>query len=162
MLTVLKDGEYQELSAEEMQEFIEDYPEIARFWQEPEALQSLSLPKEDNILYDSWDQVAKRIISQLMRLHSAKIFAEPVDPEKVGASDYHDVVKNPVDFGTIKQRLNTNHYHIAQEFIDDMLLVFDNCLLYNGENSNVGRMCNKVRNEFKRLYEELNIEFYLR
>ena len=63
VLTVLKDGEYQELSAEEMQEFIEDYPEIARFWQEPETLQSLSLPKEDNILYDSWDQVAKRIIS---------------------------------------------------------------------------------------------------
>ena len=63
VLTVLKDGEYQELSAEEMQEFIEDYPEIARFWQEPETLQALSLPKEDNILYDSWDQVAKRIIS---------------------------------------------------------------------------------------------------
>ena len=90
------------------------------------------------------------------------MFNEPVDAEKLGAADYHEVVKNPIDFSTIKQRLNTNQYHIAQEFIDDMLLVFDNCLLYNGENSNIGRMCNKVRNEFKRLYQELNIEFYLR
>ena len=90
------------------------------------------------------------------------MFNEPVDAEKLGAADYHEVVKNPVDFSTIKQRLNTNQYHLAQEFIDDMLLVFDNCFVYNGENSNIGRMCNKVRNEFKRLYEELNIEFYLR
>lgn len=96
-----------------------------------------------------------------MRMKSSKIFHEPVDAEKLGAADYHDVVKNPIDFGTIKQRLNTNHYHLAQEFIDDILLVFDNCLLYNGENSSIGRTCNKVRNEFKRLYEELNIEFYL-
>ena len=96
-----------------------------------------------------------------MRMKSSKIFHEPVDAEKLGAADYHDVVKNPVDFGTIKQRLNTNYYHLAQEFIDDMLLVFDNCLLYNGENSSIGRVCNKVRNEFKRLYIELNVEFYL-
>ena len=49
-----------------------------------------------------------------------------------------------------------------QEFIDDIMLVFDNCLLYNGETSAIGKMCNKVRNEFKRLYEEYNVEFYLR
>ena len=86
-----------------MEIFIEDYPEIAQYWQEPEQLQQLPLPKEENsILYDSWDQVAKRMINQLMRLGSAKIFNEPVDAEKLGASDYHDVVKNPVDFSAIK------------------------------------------------------------
>ena len=102
MLTVLRDGEYQELTPNEMEQFIEDYPEIASFWQEPDGLQSLWLPKEDSILYDSWDHVAKRIISHLWRMGSSKIFHEPVDPEKMGASDYHEVVKNPVDFGTIK------------------------------------------------------------
>ena len=55
VLTVLRDGEYKELTPSEMEAFIEDYPDIARFWQEPEAMQSLSLPKEDTILYDSWD-----------------------------------------------------------------------------------------------------------
>ena len=42
-----------------------------------------------------------------------------------------------------------------------MQMVFDNCLLYNGENSQIGRTCNRVREEFKRLYVELNLEFYL-
>ena len=55
VLTVLRDGEYKELTPSEMEAFIEDYPDIARFWQEPEALQSLILPNEDTILYDSWD-----------------------------------------------------------------------------------------------------------
>lgn len=48
-----------------------------------------------------------------------------------------------------------------QEFLDDMQLVFDNCLKFNGEENNVGKICKGVRDEFKRLYEQLNIEFYL-
>ena len=48
-----------------------------------------------------------------------------------------------------------------QEFLDDMQLVFDNCFTFNGEESSVGRMGKTVRDEFKRLYEQLNIEFYL-
>ena len=63
VITVLKDGEYQELSMKEMKQFIEEYPDIAQYWQDPEALLNLSLPKEDSILYDSWDHVAKRIIN---------------------------------------------------------------------------------------------------
>lgn len=150
------------MTAAEMEQFVEECPEIACFWQEPDTLQSLWLPKEDSILYESWDQVAKRMVSHLWRMSSAKIFHEPVDAEKMGAADYNEIVKHPIDLGSIKQRLITNHYHAAQEFIDDILLLFDNCLLYNGETSKVGIMCNKVRNEFKKLYEELNMEFYLR
>ena len=32
---------------------------------------------------------------------------EPVDMEKYGITDYYDVVLNPMDFGTIKIKLNT-------------------------------------------------------
>ena len=121
MLTVLKDGEYQALGEEELLAFAREYPEIAKFWESPEEhLPELCLPKESSIHFDSWDQVAKRLLSQLWRLNNARIFHEPVDPEKLSIPDYHEVVKNPIDFGTIKQRLNTNHYHSLQEFIDDM------------------------------------------
>lgn len=58
-----------------------------------------------------------------------------------------------MDFGTIKQRLNSNYYHRMQEFLDDMQLVFDNCLKFNGETNNVSKMCKSVREEFKKLYE---------
>lgn len=62
-------------------------------------------------MYDSWNKVAKRLIHQLWRLNQSRIFHEPVDPDKLNIPDYVEVVKNPIDFGTIKQRLNTNNYH---------------------------------------------------
>ena len=66
-----------------------------------------------------------------------------------------------MDFGTVKQRLNSNYYHRMQEFVDDLDLVFLNCARFNGEESSVSRMGKCVRDEFKRLYEQLNIEFYI-
>lgn len=84
-----------------------------------------------------------------------------MDPVKDNVPDYFNVVKNPMDFGTIKQRLNTNYYHRMQEFLDDMQLVFDNCTKFNGEDNTVGKISKLVRDEFKKLYEQLNIEFYL-
>ena len=64
--------------------------------------------------------MAKRLLNSLWRLNNSRIFHEPVDPEKLDIPDYHEVVKNPVDFGTIRQRLNTNNYHSLQEFIDEI------------------------------------------
>jgi hypothetical protein len=53
-------------------------------------------------IYDSWDKVAKRIISSLWKNNHAWIFHEPVDPVKLGIPDYFDIIKNPMDLGTIK------------------------------------------------------------
>lgn len=35
VLTVLKDGEYQALREEELEKFAKEYPEIAKYWEEP-------------------------------------------------------------------------------------------------------------------------------
>ena len=42
------------------------------------------------------------MLTQLWKLSQSKIFHEPVDPEKLDIPDYHEIIKNPVDFGTIK------------------------------------------------------------
>jgi hypothetical protein len=38
------------------------------------------------------------------------MFQEPVDPKKFGISDYFEIVKNPMDLGTIKKKLTHNVY----------------------------------------------------
>ena len=126
-------------------------------------METLPLPKvpENAPIYESWDRAAKRLLSTLWKCSQAWIFHEPVDPDRLGIPDYLTIVKTPMDFGTIKQRLHSNsHYHRMQDFLDDMELVFENCRRFNGEESSVGRMCRAVREEF-RLYDQLNIEFYL-
>ena len=121
------------------------------------------MPKvpENAPIYESWDKAAKRLISTLWKFNQSWVFHDPVDPAKDNVPDYFNVIKNPMDFGTIKQRLNTNYYHRMQEFLDDMQLVFDNCSKFNGEDNTIGKIGKLVRDEFKKLYEQLNIEFYL-
>jgi hypothetical protein len=37
-------------------------------------------------------------------------FNEPVDIVKLEIPDYFDIVKRPMDFGTVKSNLNSNKY----------------------------------------------------
>ena len=119
------------------------------------------MPDSNTPLYDCWDKAAKRLINSLWRVNSAQIFHHPVDPDRLQIPDYFEIVKEPIDFGTIKQRLNHNYYFEMHEVVEDIQRCFDNCLLFNGEESLVGERCMKVINEFKKLYQKLNIEFYM-
>lgn len=58
-----------------------------------------------DLRFGSWDEVAKELMNQLWQYSGAKIFHEPVDPDRLNIPDYLEVVKTPIDFGTIKQRL---------------------------------------------------------
>lgn len=66
-----------------------------------------------------------------------------------------------MDFGTIKQKLTNNVYGNCQEFLQDMDLVFSNCLLYNGTECEVGRTCLYIQDEYKKQCELLKISEFL-
>lgn len=85
-----------------------------------------------------------------------------MDPLKLNIPDYFTIVKNPMDLGTVKSNLKSGQFDEPEEFVADLRLVFDNCILYNGENSPVSVMCKAVRGEFERLVAELQISFYFK
>ena len=58
-------------------------------------------------------------------------FHHPVDAIKLNIPDYHTIIKSPMDFGTIKKRLENNYYYSAKECIKDFNTVFTNCYVYN-------------------------------
>lgn len=45
--------------------------------------------------------------------------------------DYYTIIKNPMDMGTIKKRLENSYYWNAQECIQDFSTMFTNCYIYN-------------------------------
>jgi bromodomain-containing protein 7/9 len=57
------------------------------------------------------------------------------------APGYSDIIKNSMDFGTMRKKIEQGKYGIGSEaaaaFHEDFLLVFDNCQLYNLEESDV-------------------------
>ena len=79
-------------------------------------------------------------------------FKKPVDAIKLGIPDYHTIIKQPMDFGTIRKRLTQKYYWSGSECQDDIRLVFWNCFTYNKPELDIsimGRTLEKVsRNNF--------------
>ena len=93
----------------------------------------------------------------------AWIFNKAVDPIKDHIPDYFDIIKNPMDFGKIKEKLDKKSqqngaYAGPQEFAEDMRLVFDNCETYNSPDSDAGLMGGTLRQEFERAWLAQNVE----
>jgi E1A/CREB-binding protein len=72
-------------------------------------------------------------------------FRQPVDPQALGIPDYFDIVKQPMDLSTIRQKLNNGQYTDPWQYVDDVWLMFDNAWLYNRKTSKVYKFCSKVR-----------------
>jgi len=163
VLTLYKDGIWRPMTSEELKDFMSKNTEIAKYLQNPSLIDSLPLPeiKPDVQLYDHWDKAAKRILNFMWKLHGANHFHEPVNPIAWNIPDYPEVVKNPMDLGTIRQKLNTCAYKNCKEFVNDMNLVFSNCILYNGETSEFGILAKNLREEFKQQCQIMDLEYYM-
>mmetsp|Transcript_1524 Transcript_1524/g.2023 ORF Transcript_1524/g.2023 Transcript_1524/m.2023 type:complete len:2660 (+) Transcript_1524:292-8271(+) len=90
----------------------------------------------DDIPQDKFTQIAKATTTTMGEHDGYKLFAEPVE-----LSDYFDVIKKPMDFGTIMNKIEEGMYSSgskgANELYKDFLLVMDNCALYNKGNDEV-------------------------
>lgn len=57
------------------------------------------------------------MIANLMKHPKAWIFNEPVDAEKLGIADYHDIITTPMDFGSIEKKLKHHEYLNMHHFL---------------------------------------------
>ena len=107
MLTVLKGDYYEPITEEEFQKFKAENPELARYFEEEGAIETLPIPEvsEQAQIYDNWEKAAKRLMNTLWKHNNAWIFHEPVNPEKLNIPDYYDIIRQPMDFGTVKMKL---------------------------------------------------------
>jgi len=152
-------GKENELSFEEFEKFKREHPKVAALLMNPDKINAMM--EEGSKEKDSWEKVAKKILGTLWKMRGAYIFFEPVDPKKHKIDDYFDIIKNPMDFGTIKTRLNANIYQSPEEFYNDVKLVFSNCIQYNGTTSDVGSTGVALDNEFEALVKSQGFDAYL-
>ncbi|XP_077184711.1 bromodomain adjacent to zinc finger domain protein 2A isoform X2 [Paroedura picta] len=79
-------------------------------------------------------------------------FLEPVNPRLVPG--YRKIIKNPMDFATMRARLLRGGYTSCEEFAADAILVFDNCRTFNEDESEVGKAGLAMRQFFESRWEE--------
>ncbi|XP_008587558.1 PREDICTED: bromodomain-containing protein 3 isoform X2 [Galeopterus variegatus] len=71
------------------------------------------------------------VVKTLWKHQFAWPFYQPVDAIRLNLPDYHKIIKNPMDMGTIKKRLENNYYWSASECMQDFNTMFTNCYIYN-------------------------------
>ncbi|KAJ3403020.1 hypothetical protein HDV05_008117, partial [Chytridiales sp. JEL 0842] len=89
------------------------------------------------------------LLKSIQKHPSAWPFLSPVDPTLAMAPDYFDVIKNPMDFGTIEQKLCAGEYHTPEDFVADVRLVFDNCYTYNPPEHAISELCRGLEAFFR-------------
>ena len=58
-------------------------------------------------------------------------FRKPVDAVKLKVPKYYEIIKEPMDLGTIEKKLKSRVYRTAEECIADFNRVFSNCYTFN-------------------------------
>jgi len=83
------------------------------------------------------------------------VFNSPVDPVELGLPDYFEVIKQPMDLGTIRKKLENGCYHSLEDFHSHVQVTFDNAMVYNPEGSVVYNMANEMKNKYLQDYDNL-------
>jgi len=73
----------------------------------------------------------RQILKELQTKDVHSIFAAPVDPVALNIPNYLEVIKEPMDLGTIENRMNVNVIESPEEFARLVRLTFTNAIKYN-------------------------------
>ncbi|RZB40813.1 bromodomain-containing protein 3-like, partial [Asbolus verrucosus] len=90
----------------------------------------------------------KTVLKAVWTHHFAWPFRQPVDAKKLNLPDYHQIIKQPMDLGTIKKRLDNNYYWSGKECIQDFNTMFTNCYVYNKPGEDVVVMAQTLEKVF--------------
>ncbi|KAF0042972.1 hypothetical protein F2P81_004309 [Scophthalmus maximus] len=93
------------------------------------------------------------LLAELERHQDAWPFLTPVNLKSVPG--YKKVIKKPMDFSTIREKLVSSQYQNLETFIIDVNLVFENCEKFNEDNSDIGRAGHNMRKFFEKRWTEL-------
>ncbi|XP_064550688.1 bromodomain testis-specific protein [Drosophila montana] len=90
----------------------------------------------------------KSVLKYVWKSRWSYYFRYPVDAVALCIPDYHNLIKHPMDLSTIRRRLNNNYYWKSDEALGDFELIFENCMLYNLEGSEVHKAGKELREAF--------------
>ncbi|CAO2597352.1 Bromodomain adjacent to zinc finger domain protein 2B [Lemmus lemmus] len=114
-----------------------------------ESATSVKKPKRD----DTKDlALCSAILNEMETHEDAWPFLLPVNLKLVPG--YKKVIKKPMDFSTIREKLNNGQYVSIETFALDVRLVFDNCETFNEDDSDIGRAGHRMRKYFEKKWTD--------
>ncbi|XP_037701286.1 bromodomain-containing protein 1 isoform X3 [Choloepus didactylus] len=87
----------------------------------------------------------RSVLEQLQEKDPARIFAQPVSLQEV--PDYLEHIQHPMDFATMRRRLESQGYKSLAEFEADFSLIVHNCMKYNAKDTVFYRAAVRLRDQ---------------
>ncbi|KAJ1783829.1 hypothetical protein LPJ59_006487, partial [Coemansia sp. RSA 2399] len=93
-----------------------------------------------------------RVLRKVIKHPSAFPFMRPVDVMLDGCPTYYDVIKHPMDLGTVRRKLENpaGRYSSAAEFDADVRLMLSNCFTFNPAGTPVHLMGRTIESVFEK------------
>jgi hypothetical protein len=98
------------------------------------------------------------ILRQITQHKWAGPFMQPVDVVGLGLHDYYEVIEKPMDFSTIKSKMEAKDgagYKNVREMCADVRLIFKNAMRYNEERDDVHVMAKTLLAKFEEKWLQL-------
>ncbi|KAI8639368.1 putative histone acetyltransferase [Parasitella parasitica] len=86
------------------------------------------------------------IVEEMQNYTHAWPFLEPVSVDDV--ADYYDIVKDPMDLATLEENVKADAYPTMEDFVKDTQKIFENCKLYNAEETEYAKCSAKLERFF--------------
>jgi transcription initiation factor TFIID subunit 2 len=93
----------------------------------------------------------RHVLDKLAHHPTFYAFGAPVDPVLLKIPTYFEIIKRPMDFGTIRKKFDKNRYETTNDLLADVKQVFVNCYLFNVPDDVVSKMGKELETEFIRL-----------
>lgn len=91
----------------------------------------------------------RAVLLHLISMDKEGWFVVPVDAEALGLTSYHKIIKQPMDLGTVKSKLDGGEYSTQEEIVEDIRLVFNNACTFNP----VGHPVNRIAAQHLKVFE---------
>jgi transcriptional activator SPT7 len=86
---------------------------------------------EDRVGQEELYESVEKVLMELKAGEHAHPFLQRVNKRE--APDYYNVIKQPMDIGTMMKKLKQLQYKSKKDFVDDLMLIWSNCLKYNAD-----------------------------
>ncbi|RZF41917.1 hypothetical protein LSTR_LSTR005685 [Laodelphax striatellus] len=101
--------------------------------------------QEERAALHAWKKSIMLVYNRLATHKYASLFLKPITNEQ--ARGYHSVIHRPMDLSTIKKNIELGNLRTTVEFQRDMMLMFENAIMYNNQNTLVYEMATQMQAE---------------
>jgi len=97
--------------------------------------------------------ICQTILSELSGHEDSWPFLTPVNTKQFPT--YKKIIRVPMDISTIRKKLNDGIYKGRDEFKDDVNMIFQNCQIFNEDDSPVGKCGRNMKGFFQKRWTDL-------